>query len=378
MSAINELKKFIKDHSVKNVEESFNEDDLPNEFEEDFEVCESKCAIDRKKFNKYLKSKGLKESKSLKESSSKEDKISKYVEDYFDNYSDAFREVVVDLIERVDDFENLDDSIYSAIDEGLIYNEDQWEVMKHYQVPSEADYDSAIEELTNDLYSICKSMLEDNEEDEDLEESYNSLHEDAVSIETELDRSLRYNHNALLVGSAGSATLEKVRTWAKKHNLNVVIKDCADLDEFSFTGTNVVDSKTKRVNRLGEFDELDEVPNSVLVLDNLDKLPRNVSGRVVRLVDKYHTIGITNSLSGFDRALQDRFKIINVDRYNSLHEDAVSDLKAFIKKHQIKEDVNEDDLPNEFEEDIEENELNEDASKKIAELKKQLKAFSKR
>ena len=235
MSAINELKKFIKDHSVKNVEESFNEDDLPNEFEEDFEVCESKCAIDRKKFNKYLKSKGLKESKSLKESSSKEDKISKYVEDYFDNYSDAFREVVVDLIERVDDFENLDDSIYSAIDEGLIYNEDQWEVMKHYQVPSEADYDSAIEELTNDLCSICKSMLEDNEEDEDLEESYNSLHEDAVS-----------------------------------------------------------------------------------------------------------------------------------------------DLKAFIKKHQIKEDVNEDDLPNEFEEDIEENELNEDASKKIAELKKQLKAFSKR
>lgn len=227
MSAINDLKKFIKEHSVENIEEDFNEDDLPNEYED--EVCESKCAIDTKKYKKFLRSKNLKENKQLKEDVESEDTIRHYVEPYFSHSSDAFIDVVVDLVGRIEDWDNLDEEIYSAIDAGLIYDADQWEIMKNYQRPSEADFNSAVELLTEDLYSICNQILE--EKEESLEESKEPLKEGA---------------------------LEK--------------------------------------------------------------------------------------------------------------------LKAFVKEHSIKEDINEDDLPNDFEEQ----ELTEDASKKVAELKRQLKSFSRR
>lgn len=46
--------------------------------------------------------------------------------------------VVNDILDRIDpDEEEIIDEIYSAIDSGLIYTEDQWKVVHYYMMPAE-------------------------------------------------------------------------------------------------------------------------------------------------------------------------------------------------------------------------------------------------
>ena len=56
------------------------------------------------------------------------------------------------IIERME--APTEEDLQQAIDDSLIYYDDQWEIMKHYQLPQEANFDEAMEEFYNDLVEI--------------------------------------------------------------------------------------------------------------------------------------------------------------------------------------------------------------------------------
>lgn len=83
-------------------------------------------------------------------------------------YNDKFKSIVIDLLERMDlknieervKKERLDkvalsdeieEKVQKAMDEGLIYTEDQWVCMDHYQNPEEANFEEMWEVLYSDL-----------------------------------------------------------------------------------------------------------------------------------------------------------------------------------------------------------------------------------
>lgn len=47
-----------------------------------------------------------------------------------------------------------EEELWQAIDDSLIYYDDQWEIMKYYQNPEEANFNEAMEEFYNDLVEI--------------------------------------------------------------------------------------------------------------------------------------------------------------------------------------------------------------------------------
>ena len=91
------------------------------------------------------------------------DGIRKYVWKHFDNYASfEFVDIVVDILDRIDDIENCDDEdVYQAMDDSLLYTEDQWTMMAHYQSPQDANFEDAWESLYSDLLSIVESIKED-------------------------------------------------------------------------------------------------------------------------------------------------------------------------------------------------------------------------
>lgn len=50
----------------------------------------------------------------------------------------------------------LSDAIWQEIDRYCIYYANQWEVLRTYCTPQNADFNRAIDELINDLYTIIK------------------------------------------------------------------------------------------------------------------------------------------------------------------------------------------------------------------------------
>lgn len=56
------------------------------------------------------------------------------------------------IIERME--APTEEELQQAMDDELIYTDDQWEIMKHYQNPEEANFNEAMEEFYNDLVEI--------------------------------------------------------------------------------------------------------------------------------------------------------------------------------------------------------------------------------
>lgn len=50
--------------------------------------------------------------------------------------------------------------IVDALNDELIYTTDQWEIMKAYQRPEDANFNEALDEFTNDL-NECVGVLDD-------------------------------------------------------------------------------------------------------------------------------------------------------------------------------------------------------------------------
>lgn len=93
------------------------------------------------------------------------------------SYNDKFKSIVIDLLERMDlknieervKEEKLDkvalsdeieEKVRKAMDDGLIYAEDQWVCMDHYQNPEEANFEEMWEALYSDLVRGVEDWVE--------------------------------------------------------------------------------------------------------------------------------------------------------------------------------------------------------------------------
>ena len=69
-------------------------------------------------------------------------------------------DIAGEILDRAgdDDREDTDASekVIDALNDSLIYYDDQWEVMKAYQNPEEANFQNALDEFLNDLLSVIE------------------------------------------------------------------------------------------------------------------------------------------------------------------------------------------------------------------------------
>ena len=121
-------------------------------------------------------------------------------------------------------------------------------------------------------------------------------------IESELDRALKVNRreikrggrnflNLLFVGEAGSGKTARISAWAKANNINLVKVLASTMDDTDLGGAIAPSADNSVVNRLAstEFDELANVPDSVLFLDEYNRAPSSVRGTLLTLIQD-HTI----------------------------------------------------------------------------------------
>ena len=86
--------------------------------------------------------------------------------DYAEN-SELAISTAKDIVEYLNngEYTDLDTAIADELDRILIYYDDQWELIKTYQTPQEANYDAAVEMFMNELYSI----IDEEEIEEELD-----------------------------------------------------------------------------------------------------------------------------------------------------------------------------------------------------------------
>lgn len=94
--------------------------------------------------------------------------------------------------------------------------------------------------------------------------------------------------NVLLIGEAGSGKSSRVRAWAKARGINLVTKQASTMDELD-VGGGVVRGDNGKMIRIPteEFDELDDTPNSVLFLDELNRASGRVRGTLLTLIQDH-------------------------------------------------------------------------------------------
>ena len=104
---------------------------------------------------------------------SEKSKMKKFVVncDYAEN-SELAISTAKDIVEYLNngEYTDLDTAIADELDRILIYYDDQWELIKTYQTPQEANYDTALEMFMSELYSIIKEEIEQEIEEEQEEE----------------------------------------------------------------------------------------------------------------------------------------------------------------------------------------------------------------
>lgn len=66
-------------------------------------------------------------------------------------------ELIDNILSRVDN-PNDDEDILQAIDDELIYYDDQWLVIKEYCFPQEANWNNSIDQFIQDIFSISATI----------------------------------------------------------------------------------------------------------------------------------------------------------------------------------------------------------------------------
>ena len=89
----------------------------------------------------------------------KEETINK-LERIMDSKAVAVAEMVIDRIEDFDDDDNgLFDEICSAVDDELIYTEDQWDIIKNYIGPTSIgsiSFNDIFNQFIEDIFNNCE------------------------------------------------------------------------------------------------------------------------------------------------------------------------------------------------------------------------------
>ena len=70
----------------------------------------------------------------------------------WDKFNLKVCEIAESIIERME--EPTEEELWQAMDDTLIYYDDQWEIMKQYQNPKEANFNEAMMEFYDDLLEI--------------------------------------------------------------------------------------------------------------------------------------------------------------------------------------------------------------------------------
>lgn len=97
--------------------------------------------------------------------------------------------------------------------------------------------------------------------------------------------------NVLFVGEAGSGKTSRIQAWAESRGINLVLKQASTMDDLDVGGGGAVNADRTGFIKLStdEFDQLVEVPNSVLFLDELNRASARVRGNLLTLIQD-HTI----------------------------------------------------------------------------------------
>lgn len=70
----------------------------------------------------------------------------------FEKFNVFVAQIAKGIFEVMED--STEEELRYSMDIELIYDEDQWEIMKYYQRPNEANFDEAMDEFYNDLLDI--------------------------------------------------------------------------------------------------------------------------------------------------------------------------------------------------------------------------------
>lgn len=98
------------------------------------------------------------------------EKLKKKITDYI--YWRDLPAIACDCVERLGDIDPEDSdeimqSIYEAVDDSVIYYDDQWEIIEWACSPVEANWHDAIDYFYDELYECVMRALEDYDEDEE-------------------------------------------------------------------------------------------------------------------------------------------------------------------------------------------------------------------
>lgn len=125
----------------------------------------------------------------------------------------------------------------------------------------------------------------------DIEKALNRSLERALEAQKTM---LKHGHvpdnypNLIFVGEAGTGKTARVKAWAKKHNVNLFLKQTATLDETDLGGIPAVDFKDGVVKKFTttELDQLQR-ENSVLFLDEFNRANAQVRGTLLTFIQDH-------------------------------------------------------------------------------------------
>lgn len=133
-------------------------------------------------FEKQLKQ--LDESKKTIKEGLTDSKYKALIGEHFDHSFDfEFLDIVATILDRIDfdSKEDLDDEIDVAINDSLIYDEDQWTVAKFYvSSPADLDWDDVLNDLSNDIHELAEKITEGTEQDDEEDEIEELQDEDTL------------------------------------------------------------------------------------------------------------------------------------------------------------------------------------------------------
>lgn len=140
----------------------FDEIQGNEEIEDRYYELESKFSRAKKSVSEGCKSR---RNKKLKEDVGMEfsrEQITSAIFKVFEtSIQDSFYETTVDVVERAIDYAedgDLYDAAFQAMDESLIYTQDQWDMMALYQSPQEANFDDAWESYQSDIVKVLEEL----------------------------------------------------------------------------------------------------------------------------------------------------------------------------------------------------------------------------
>lgn len=100
--------------------------------------------------------------KPLKENALSKSKFKDIIGEHFEYSVDfEFLDLVAQALDRIDfdDLEDLEETIYSSIDNSLIYFSDQWTIAQFYaSSPADLDWQDVLEEFSNDIHALLEKI----------------------------------------------------------------------------------------------------------------------------------------------------------------------------------------------------------------------------